>query len=75
MPFLTHASPFPSAPCCEGLSKLHDEGSTTQGRQDFCRCLKEASHSFGVDPKRAKELSPKCGVTTSVPIDLDLCNT
>ncbi|GLU15209.1 hypothetical protein SLE2022_317190 [Rubroshorea leprosula] len=53
VPFLTGVSPSPSAFCCEGVSKLNDEASTTQDRQDLCNCLKGAAPSFGVNPERA----------------------
>ncbi|GLU15631.1 hypothetical protein SLE2022_321040 [Rubroshorea leprosula] len=75
-PFLKGVSPSPGAPCCESVSKLYNEASTTQERWDICQCLNEAAHSFGVDPKIAKDLSPKCGFETLMPIDPDIdCNT
>ncbi|GLT48951.1 hypothetical protein SLA2020_225390 [Shorea laevis] len=68
-PFVTSGSPSPSAPCCEGMSKLNAEASTTEERRELCRCLKDAAHDIGIMPKRAKELPQKCGVNISVPID------
>ncbi|GKV14932.1 hypothetical protein SLEP1_g25733 [Rubroshorea leprosula] len=75
VPFLTGASPSPSAPCCEGVSKLNDEASTTKDRQVLCNCLKATAPSVGVNPERARELAPMCSVNTPVPIDPDTnCN-
>ncbi|GLU15225.1 hypothetical protein SLE2022_317340 [Rubroshorea leprosula] len=76
VPFLTGVSPSPSAFCCEGVSKLNDEASTTQDRRELCNCLKGVAPSFGVNPEIAKELAPKCRVKTPVPIDPNIdCNT
>ncbi|GLT44973.1 hypothetical protein SLA2020_188420 [Shorea laevis] len=75
-PFVTGGSPSPSAPCCEGVSKLNSEASTTEERRELCRCLKDAAHGIGVIPERAKELPQKCGVNISVPIDPNInCDT
>ncbi|GLT34120.1 hypothetical protein SLA2020_086600 [Shorea laevis] len=67
-PFVTGGSPSPSAPCCEGVSKLNAEASTTEEHQELCRCLKDAAHGIGVIPEKAKELPQKCGVNISCPL-------
>ncbi|GLT44967.1 hypothetical protein SLA2020_188380 [Shorea laevis] len=75
-PFVTGGSPSPSAPCCEGVSKLNAEASTTEEHRELCRCLKDAAHDIGVMLERAKELPQKCGVNISMPIDPNIdCDT
>ncbi|GLT51447.1 hypothetical protein SLA2020_248560 [Shorea laevis] len=75
-PFLTGNSSSPDDSCCNSVSQLYGKASTIQERRDICVCLKEAAHSFGVNPKKAKDLSPKCLFKTVMPIDPDFnCNT
>ncbi|XP_054797649.1 non-specific lipid-transfer protein A-like [Prosopis cineraria] len=72
VPYLTGNAPKPSANCCNNISALKKEASTTADRRAVCECLKAAASTVpGLKKDLAVGLPKQCGVDTGIPISPD----
>ncbi|GLT41340.1 hypothetical protein SLA2020_154120 [Shorea laevis] len=46
---------IPKCSCCKGVSKLNAEASTTEERQELCRCLKDVAPAYKTNHLRSPE--------------------
>ncbi|KAH7672244.1 Plant non-specific lipid-transfer protein/Par allergen protein [Dioscorea alata] len=59
----------PSAQCCASAQGLKKMAKTVEARRELCQCFKDTGPSFGVNPKRAKNLPSFCKLNLTIAIN------